>query len=81
MIYCYKTRYMITDGDVEELHKFAKKICVGKSHFLDRGKGFYYERLTEKMRQRAVEHGAIMIEHEDIFVILRAIAERSKCKK
>ena len=51
---------MFTDGELEELHRFANKIGMKREWFQDRKNSPHYD-LTPKRRKLAVEHGAIEI--------------------
>jgi len=52
--------HMLTDGSLEELHRFANRIGMKREWFQDR-KNFPHYDLTPKRRKIAVEHGAMEI--------------------
>lgn len=58
--------HMISDGDAEELHRFAKRIGLHRSYF----HRDHYD-LTPGMRTKALKRGAVSITGEELVDILR----------
>ena len=52
--------HMWTDGDIEELHKFAKEIGLKKAWFQNKKRFPHYDLVTSK-RKLAIENGATYI--------------------
>lgn len=68
-----KYSHMITDGDLEELHRFAERIRV-KRHWFDRD---HYD-LRSLDFEVAVVHGAIVVPSRRLIHILR---QNPACKR
>ncbi|MFW5962575.1 MAG: DUF4031 domain-containing protein [bacterium] len=61
--------HLITDGEIEELHKFAQKIGLKREWFQNKKKPHYD--LFGGKRQKAVKAGAIVVSSREIIKILR----------
>jgi len=61
--------HMVTDGDMEELHKFAESIGLKRSYFQDGTKPHYD--LTPKRRAKAIEMGAVRIGRHELVELFR----------
>jgi hypothetical protein len=69
MIYCDKMGHLISDTSLEELHIFATSIGLKRSWFQGAsggGKFPHYDLTTDRMRSKAVIHGAKLIHSKDI---------------
>lgn len=72
-----KSCHLITDGENEELHKFAKKIGMKQEWFQKSTSGPHYD-LTAKRRELAVQLGAIPLEDQPFHVILKSWRAKAK---
>lgn len=59
--YCH----MMTDGDISELHIFAKKIGLKRCWFQAHKSHPHYD-LTENMLHKAIEHGATLVRPKEL---------------
>jgi hypothetical protein len=61
-----KWSHMWTDGNVEELHKFAEKIGLKRIYFQDKPRFPHYDIIPSK-RQKALRNGAKYLPLKDWF--------------
>lgn len=63
---------MCDPGELHDLHQFAQKIGLKRSWFQNKAGSTPHYDLTAGMRQFAVTHGAIEIDHKKCVEIIRA---------
>lgn len=61
--------HMATDGDIEELHKFAESIGMQRSWFQHKDSRHPHYDLTAGMRVKAVAKGAIEVTSTELFLL------------
>ena len=71
MIYVDEQGHLITDGFIEELHRFAQKLGFKRSWFQDKAKYPHYDCTTPNAIRRAVAAGAQLIDARETVKILR----------
>lgn len=63
---------MVTDGEIEELHKFALRIGLKIEWFQNKKQNHkHYDLITQRMRKRAVLYGAELVSSKQIIRILK----------
>ena len=58
--------HMVTDGPIEELHKFAAKIGMQRSWFQAHGAQPHYDMVLSR-RVKALEAGAVEVDTREMF--------------
>ena len=65
------TIHLITDGNIQELHDFAKSMGMKKNWFQNHRKPHYD--LFGTMKQKAIEKGAVLKSSRELVLILNMI--------
>lgn len=71
MIYIDKAGHLISDKSEDELHIFAKKLGLKKEWFQNNPKHPHYDVTTNRMRNKAIDIGAILINSKEIVKIFK----------
>jgi len=73
--------HLITDGDVEELHRFAVEGLGLKRKWFQNKPGYpHYDLTTENAKRRAIEAGAILISPKKLVKKLPEGGDRNHAK-
>lgn len=68
--------HMVTDGDLEELHRFAEQIGISRRRFQPHPRHPHYD-LTPSSRQLALALGAVEVSTRQLFHLLRELENRN----
>jgi hypothetical protein len=71
--------HLATDGDVQELHDFAKKIGLKKNYFQENSHYPQYD-ITERKRELAVKNGAKSVRSKELALILGRKVDKKQDK-
>ena len=77
MIYIDKIGHLITDGPIEELHGFARKLGLRRSWFQGKSRHPHYDCTTPYMRTKAVAMGARYVHPREIVDVLKRRKEKA----
>jgi hypothetical protein len=69
----YTDRVHMIASSIEELHEFAAKIGLHKCYYRNPRKKRHphYDLMNEKIREKAIEHGAIVVTDREIVKLCR----------
>lgn len=71
MIYIDYMGHLVTDGELDELHKFARELGLKMTWFQSHPRHPHYDLTTKRMRAKALICGAVFVSRKEISRIVK----------